>query len=134
MNLKSTILAGNARLERAAMGGPSVKRRPPDDDADAVKRIQKGLASLGFQMPGSFPNGPGGEPDGIFGRETFLAVTAFQRRVFPKQPNQWDGRVGQLTLARMDDLLNSSGNKPATVPRNELAISQCVMRVPATFS
>ena len=131
MTLKSDILSGSARLELAASGGPSVKMQPPADEPDAVKRIQKGLVALGFRMPLSFPNGASGEPDGIFGHETCQTVSAFQRREFPKEPGQWDGRVGPFTLARMDELLVGLGSESVTVPRDELAISNCLMRVPA---
>jgi peptidoglycan hydrolase-like protein with peptidoglycan-binding domain len=132
MTLKSPILAGSERLERASSGGPSVKMGPPADQPDAVKRIQKGLAALGFPMPRSFRNGPSGEPDGIFGQETRQAIIAFQRREFPKEPGQWDGRVGRFTLGRMDELLSGSGDEAESVivPRDELATSQCSMRVP----
>jgi len=128
--LKSDILSGNARLERAASGGPPVTMGPPADEPDAVKRIQKGLVALGFRMSISFPNGPGGEPDGVFGHETYQTVIAFQRREFPKEPGQWDGRVGPLTLGRMDEQLGGSGDESVTLPRDELATSQCRMRVP----
>ena len=47
MTLKSEILSGSARLERAASGGPSVTMGPPADEPDAVKRIQK-VAPLGM--------------------------------------------------------------------------------------
>lgn len=134
MMLKSDILSGSARLELAASGGSSVKMKPPLDEPDAVKRIQKGLVALGFRMPLSFTNGPNGEPDGIFGNETYQTVVAFQRREFPKEPGQWDGRVGQFTLGRMDELLGGSGNESVTVPRNELTVSKCSMRVPANFA
>jgi peptidoglycan hydrolase-like protein with peptidoglycan-binding domain len=97
--LKSIILAGNARLERASIGPPSIKRAPPDDDLDAVQRIQRALEELGYYMPVS---------DGKFGDETYRAVLAFQRSVFPKDPLQWDGRVGRNTLAQLDEALTGS--------------------------
>ncbi len=130
MILKSDILSGNARLEVAASGGAPVKIKPPLDQPDAVKRIQRALVALGFRMPLSFPNGAGSEPDGIFGNETYQTVVAFQRREFSKEPGQWDGRVGRFTLARMDDLLGGSGDESVTVPANELSISKCRMPVP----
>jgi hypothetical protein len=103
--LQSSILAGNTRLESAASGGPSIKAAPPADDPDAVRRIQKALAALGFPLPISFRKGTGGEPDGKFGEETYRAVVAFQQRVFPGERREWDGRVGRKTLEKMDDLL-----------------------------
>lgn len=104
MALQSAILAGNARLEQVLNGAPSVKKRPPADDIDAVRRIQKALVALGFALPRSFPNGPNNDPDGVFGDETFTAVQKFQQRVFPKF-SEWDGRVGKNTLTEMDNRL-----------------------------
>src|SRR4051794_40861448 len=113
MPLKSLILAGNARLEAAAAGPPSIKIAPPADDVDAVRRIQRALvALLGVRMPISFPNGTDKEPDGKFGQETHNTVVAFQKKVFPKEPKEWDGRVGPKTLAEMDGRLP----KPAPPP------------------
>lgn len=107
--LSSTILAGNARLENAAAGGVSVKRAPPADDVDAVRRIQTALVELGFNLPFSFMSGTA---DGKFGDETYRAVLEFQRAVFPKDPSQWDGRVGKNTLGKMDEMLT---DEPAAV-------------------
>ena len=131
MTLKSNILSGSARLESAASGGPPVRMKPPLDEPDAVKRIQRGLVALGFSMPLSFPDGASGEPDGIFGNETYETVLALQRREFPKEPGQWDGRVGNFTLGRMDELLGGSDHESVTVPRDQLAFSRCRIRVPA---
>lgn len=102
MALQSNILAGNSRLEQVLIGAPSVKKRPPDDDTDAVRRIQNALVALGFPLPNSFPNGPNGAPDGTFGNETFNAVQKFQKTAFPTNPAEWDGRVGKNTLSEMD--------------------------------
>jgi len=103
--LNSKILAGNARLDRASRGPPSIKRAPPDDDFDAVRRIQTALKTLGYIMPVSFRTGG---PDGKFGDETYRTVLEFQRSVFPKDPGQWDGRVVKNTLAQLDDALADS--------------------------
>lgn len=124
MPLKSTILTGSARLEQAAAGGPSVKKAPPADDPDAVKRIQRALVTLGFPLPKSFPNGPAQDPDGKYGMETFNAVQAFQKQTFPAEVKQWDGRVGKNTLAKMDERLPASAPPappPATVTMSALA-------------
>jgi peptidoglycan hydrolase-like protein with peptidoglycan-binding domain len=102
MALQSNILAGNARLEAVSTGAPSVKRRLPDDDEDAVRRIQNALVALGIPLPNSFPNGPNGAPDGVFGTETFNGVQRFQKTAFPASPSEWDGRVGKKTLEEMD--------------------------------
>jgi len=132
MTLQSDILAGSPRLELAASGGPSVKKG--EHEPDAVKRIQNGLLALGFAMPNSFPNGPGGEPDGIFGQETVNTVIAFQRREFPDKPAEWDGRVGRKTLGRMDELLSGTGDEPESLPGDELATSRCTMRFPTNLA
>ena len=116
MPLQSSILAGNARLEQAHAGGPSVKPGPPHDDVDAVMRIQRALVALGFSLPRSFPNRPNADPDGIYGSETREAVVAFQKRVFPNSFSEWDGRTGKKTLTEMDRLLPSTGIVPATFP------------------
>src|SRR3546814_14039056 len=70
-----SILLGSPRLDIAAAGGPSVKKRPPDDDPDAIRRIQRALVELGFPFPKSFPGGASGEPDGLFGPEPLNAET-----------------------------------------------------------
>src|SRR5262249_38262313 len=115
MALRSKFLAGNARLEQAAAGGPSVKPLPVPEDAEALRRIQRALAALGYPLPGSFPGGPQQPRDGRFGPETRAAVVAFQGDVFPDDSQQWDGRVGRLTLAEMDKrLLAAPAGAPAT--------------------
>lgn len=113
-----SILLGSPRLDIAAAGGPSVKKRPPDDDPDAIRRIQHALVELGFPLPKSFPGGASGEPDGLFGPETFNAVHAFQKREFPGQYGQWDGRVGKNTLAKM------SAKLPRATPEEGESIRQ----------
>jgi len=122
--LQSEILAGNTRLDEAASGGTSVKKAPPADDPDAVARIQKALAALGFSLPISFPSGPTSEPDGKFGNETYQAVLSFQRREFPQEPSQWDGRCGKNTLGRMDELL-SDDTAPVTLPFAQVETTRC---------
>lgn len=103
MALQSAILSGSKRLENVLNGAPSVKRRPPDDEPDAVRRIQMALVNLGMgPMPKSFPNGHNNPPDGDYGDETVNKVIKFQHSVFPNSPGEWDGRVGKKTLAEMD--------------------------------
>jgi hypothetical protein len=41
MAFQASILQGSPRLDNAAAGGPSIKRAPPYDDAEAVRRIQR---------------------------------------------------------------------------------------------
>lgn len=132
MALRSAILAGNSRLESAASGGPSIKKAPPDDDADAVRRIQKALEGLGFSMPLSFPSGPANEPDGKFGEETYRTVLAFQKREFPQDPNQWDGCVGKSTLGRMDQMLtmDDPGEPAKVLPIVVTTTTRCTMMIP----
>ncbi len=122
--LKSPILAGNARLDSAASGGPSIKKAPPTDEPEAVRRIQKALVALGFSMPISLPSGPTNEPDGKYGDETYRTVLSFQRREFPQDPGQWDGRCGKNTLGRMDELLLEE-SADVTLPMSEVATSHC---------
>jgi hypothetical protein len=110
MALESSILKGSARLEEVSGGGRPVRPAPPHDDPDAVRRIQKALkALLKIPMSKSFTNGPDAEPDGKYGEETMQAVIAFQKQAFPKDSSQWDGRVGQLTLGKMDAALGKGG-------------------------
>lgn len=123
MPLFSVLLSGSARLESAAAGGPSVKKRPPDDEPDAVRRIQRALVELGFPLPKSFPDAAAGEPDGLFGPETFNAVYGFQKREFPGQYGQWDGRVGKNTLAKMDAKLPRAAPEQGESIRQPLVVS-----------
>jgi peptidoglycan hydrolase-like protein with peptidoglycan-binding domain len=119
MALRSAILAGttaNTRLEQAALHPPSIKAAPPNDDVDAVQRIQRALVALGFPLPNSFPSGASQPPDGKYGQETFQAVLRFQQREFPRQSNEWDGRVGKNTLEKMDALLPRRGAAPTPTP------------------
>src|SRR5437667_11322782 len=90
MALKSQILSGSPRLEGAMDGSqPPVRPAPPQDDPDAVRRIQKALKELlKIPMPKSFTKGPDEEPDGKYGQETMNAVIAFQKKAFPKDPSQ----------------------------------------------
>jgi len=99
MPLQSAILSGNTRLDQAASTGPSIKVGLPDD-LDAVRRIQKALVALGYSLPRSFPDGPTGEPDGIYGDETARAVTDFQRKAFPGSLMEWDGRAAPIRFPR----------------------------------
>jgi hypothetical protein len=117
MPLESKILSGNPRLDDAAGGGPSIKPAPPADDVDAVRRIQKALLELKFPLPLSFPDGPTKEPDGQFGHETYTQVIEFQKKAFPTDPSEWDGRVGQNTLRALDGRLpkGSSPSPPSTL-------------------
>jgi len=113
MPFKSREFQGNARLDAIAVGGPSLKLLDPGNDKDAVRRIQRALAALVGPMPRSFPNGPSGEPDGVYGSETADMVTRFQTRVFPGDRREWDGRVGRKTLEKLDLELAKGAPAPA---------------------
>ena len=117
MPLQSTILANNPRLENANSGGPSVKKRLPDDDPSAVKAIQRALVALGFPLTQSFKSG---EADGVFGEETFAAVQKFQQQAFPGKWSEWDGRCGPNTLQAMDARLPKSA--PSVTPKSEVIL------------
>ena len=136
MALMSPPLAGSARLEQAAAGGTSVKKGPPHDDPDAVGRIQRALLKLGASMPKSFPAGPTGEPDGIFGSETYGCVMDFQKREFAGQYSQWDGRVGKNTLAKMDERLASLAPEEGSIsqPLVVATISRCTVTADQTVT
>jgi subtilisin family serine protease len=54
--------------------------------------------------------------DGVFGRLMQAAVLSFQRRVFPGQPNDWDGVVGPRTWAMLDEHRGVSGDRPPIIP------------------
>lgn len=114
MALASSLFQGNPRIDEAsAPGGRSIKRAPPHDDAEAVRRIQKAMLQLGRPMASSFPNGTSQEPDGKFGQDMFLQVIEFQKQAFPNSPQEWDGRVGPKTLAAMDQRLSKGGKTSA---------------------
>jgi peptidoglycan hydrolase-like protein with peptidoglycan-binding domain len=127
MALMSFLLSGNPRIEQAAAGPPSIKKRPPDDDPNAIKSIQLALVELGYPLPLSFQSG---SPDGIFGAETERAVIAYQKKSFAGQAGEWDGRLGPKTLARMDSEL------PGREPNQRVAatfvhvISHCLETEP----
>lgn len=124
MPLQSAILSGNQRLEQVLLGAPSVKRKPPADDPDAVRRIQIALVNLGMgPMPKSFPNGHNNAPDGDYGDETVAKVQKFQRTVFPNSPNEWDGRVGKKTLDEMDRRL-PKGTSPVVNTTSMSALAE----------
>jgi hypothetical protein len=76
----------------------------------AVRLVQQALLDLGFSMPVSIRRF--GSPDGIFGDETKVKVTAFQGRngLVP------DGVVGQGTLAKLDQLLPGAGAALPPIP------------------
>jgi hypothetical protein len=113
MPLQSQILSGNALLESVARGASLLYAGSPANDRAAVQVLQRALAMLGFPLPVSFRSGV---PDGRFGQETANAVVAFQKKVFPNQPREWDGRVGKKTLGLLDTEILRGKQSPAPVP------------------
>jgi len=104
--LTSPRFADSTRLQKAHHNQPAMRIGEPD--ADAVVRIQQALLDDGFDMPISTKKT--GKPDGIYGRETYKVVKAFQSK-YGLNP---DGVVGRLTLDKLDELY--SGPPPAPKP------------------
>jgi peptidoglycan hydrolase-like protein with peptidoglycan-binding domain len=114
--LQSPILLAVPTLARILDGAPSLK--PGSTDTGAVRALQQALRALGYSLPRSFPNGYDKEPDGKYGDETYQAVLAFQKAMFPREPLQWDGRLGRNTIGRLDKALigDGPGPKPSPTP------------------
>jgi peptidoglycan hydrolase-like protein with peptidoglycan-binding domain len=64
-----------------------------------IKLLQSGLIELGYELSRSLRKSI--EPDGVFGTETTRAIAHFQC----SQAIRADGRVGKITLSRIDALL-----------------------------
>lgn len=64
-----------------------------------VRTAQKLLVNKGFKMPKSTLKN--GQMDGIFGSETESVTRAFQKKVFPSSPKEWDGIIGPKTWAEL---------------------------------
>lgn len=47
------------------------------------------------------------KPDGDFGKKTLESTVEFQKKVFPNQPKEWDGIVGDKTWRKGLESLNS---------------------------
>jgi hypothetical protein len=62
------------------------------DYGDDVRALQAELATHGYYA---------GPVDGRFGEETKTAVIAAQRALFPNEPGEWDGIVGDKTKKRL---------------------------------
>jgi tyrosinase len=107
--LQSPRFAGDERLERAANNRPPLMR---PEISDGVKKLQQALVDLGYDMPISFAHG---EPDGIFGDETWRVTRQFQMdEGFP--PGGWDGRAGHDTLIALDKHFLGSPTPPPPPP------------------
>jgi hypothetical protein len=105
LNLKSPRFAGNPRLEAVYDNSPAMRK---GEQGDAVKRVQQALIDDGLAMPISTRKT--GEPDGIFGDETYNAVLQFQI----KHQLGKDGVVGRQTLGKLDELFSTSPTTPET--------------------
>ena len=77
-----------------SMAGHDLKLTSPMMHGPAVKRIQELLQVLGYDVP----------PDGIFGRDTHVAVMAFQKKINIKV----DGVVGEGTAEALENYLESN--------------------------
>lgn len=55
----------------------------------AVQQLQVLLVGLGLLEAGS--------TSGYYGNDTYAAVVEFQKRAYPSDPSQWDGRAGDGT-------------------------------------
>ncbi len=111
MAFQSPLL--NAVPSFAALLSGGTPLRPGSSDQAAIRALQKALRALGYSLPKSFPNGYEKDPDGKYGDETAQAVLDLQRKAFPKDPTQWDGRVGKNTIRALDGQL---GKAPAPTP------------------
>jgi peptidoglycan hydrolase-like protein with peptidoglycan-binding domain len=98
-NLKSPRFAGNVRLEAAFDNAPEMRQ---GESGEPVKVIQQALIDDGFPMPISTRKL--GEPDGIFGSETFKTVQAFQTKYGLLEHHVADGIIGRHTMGKLDDL------------------------------
>ncbi|WP_165225217.1 peptidoglycan-binding domain-containing protein [Aquisphaera insulae] len=130
MALKSDLLRGNARLEQASQGPPSIKPQPAIEDPDAITRIQYALKQLGYLPKTLGTTDDFGDKIGIFGPVTTAAVKAFQMAAFPGVPSEWDGKVGKGTLAKLDARLSDPGPQPG--PTGD-SIEQTMDGVPAIY-
>jgi len=120
---KHSLFVGNSRLDEAYNTlGRSLKPAPIAEDPDAVRRLQKALLKLMGEaaMSKSFPNGFNAEPDGKYGKQTMDAVLAFQRKTFPGQFAECDGRAGIKTLRAMNVGLIALGGGGVTPPNPDL--------------
>lgn len=113
MPLVSALFTGNPVLDRVDAGSAVLFVGSPANERRAVQLVQTALVGEGFALPVSMRSGA---PDGRFGAETRSAVIAFQRRVFPGDSRQWDGRFGARTLAELDRAVAARGAGPAPTP------------------
>jgi peptidoglycan hydrolase-like protein with peptidoglycan-binding domain len=115
LNLKSPAYAGDERLEKAYDNSPAIRW---GEKGEPVKKVQQGLIDDGFPMPIS--TAESGEPDGVYGSETFSTVKKFQE----KHGLGKDGIVGRDTMGKLDEL--AAGKKPEEKPESN---SELILRV-----
>ena len=108
MQLKSIAFRASARLAQVAINNPAMRR---GEQGVGVSLVQAALLTLKYRLPVS--NRKHGAPDGIFGPETFQAVSKFQG----DHKLKVDGVVGQRTILKLDSLLPEAPKaKPAPPP------------------
>ena len=98
-NLQSPRFAGNTRLEAVFDNAPPMSE---GESGEPVKIVQQALIDDGFSMPISIRKL--GEPDGIFGSETFKTVQGFQTKYSLLENGVADGVVGRHTMGKLDEL------------------------------
>ena len=113
LNLKSPAYAGDPRLESAYDNSPAMRW---GEEGEPVKKVQQGMIDDGFLMPVSTEET--GEPDGIFGAETFSTVKKFQAKYGLSQ----DGVVGRETMGKLDELSSSKPPEEKPETANELIL------------
>ncbi len=134
LDLQSPTYSGNARLQKAYDNNPPMQMG--ESNADAVKLVQQGLIDDGFDMPVSTRKT--GEPDGIFGQETYRTVYQFQ----VKYSLDRDGVVGRQTMGKLDELAGGRATprrEPEIAATDEamgkhVAETMDLMNNPATLS
>jgi len=117
-NLRSPRFAGDKRLEQAFDNSPALRRGAR---GAAVAKIQQALMDDGYQMPKS--TNESGEPDGVFGGETYDAVKSFQTTY--KVEGGVDGIVGRGMLGRLDELYAGPPAPPSQKGKEaEIAVTE----------
>src|SRR4051812_4705053 len=100
MPLKSPRFASVSRLQQAAINSPVVCY---GESGEPVRVLQQALIDLGFPLLKSTHKY--NSPDGVFGDETVAGFKAFQTN----NKLGIDGVVGAKTMAKLDELLPTSG-------------------------
>jgi len=93
----------------------SIRNPGPKRKSAHVEYAQNQLLAKGNDTVRDYINIAGGA-DGYFGKGTHNAVVAFQKMVFPGQPREWDGVIGQKTWEHL-----GCGGVPPASNRAQLA-------------